>query len=135
MGLFGTAATLLIDFNLILQYIVLILLVVGYVKRKPLKNHGYLMMTVLLISVGTTLLIMAPRFLDTYTTYGPMVLAHMIGGIITMLLTAVFTFRFIRALRNENPLACGTKYWMWLAFILWLIPIFGGTMLYFTLYV
>ena len=135
MGLFGTTASILVDINLILQYFTLILLVVGYVKRKPFKNHGYIMMTVLLITISTTFVIMAPRLLVTFVTYGPTVIGHMIGGLVAMLLTTVFTFRFISAIRNEKPLACGTKNWMRLAFVLWLIPIFGGTMMYFTLYV
>ena len=135
MGLFGTTASILIDINLMLQYIILVLLVVGYVKRRQLKNHGYLMVVILLISVATTLSIMAPKLLATYATYGPTVIAHMVGGIVAMLLSTFFTYRFVVALRNGNPLACGTKNLMRLAFLLWLIPLFGGTLMYIMLYV
>lgn len=135
MGLFGTAAPILIDINLVLQYITLILLVVGYIKKKPFKTHGYIMLSMLLITVGTTLLVMAPRLLMTYTSYGPTVIVHASFGIVCILLGTLFSYRFITAVRNEKPLLCGTKNMMRLAFILWLVPILAGTMMYVALYV
>ncbi len=134
MGLFGTAAEVLVDINLVLQYVALVLLVVGYVKRKPFKNHGYIMISVLSITLGTTLFVMAPRLLATYALYGPNIIGHAAIGIISMLLGALFTIRFITAVRKGTPLACGTKNWMRLAFVLWLIPIIFGTGVYVTLY-
>ena len=135
MGLFGTTAPVLVDINLILQYVTLLLLVIGYVKRKPLKNHGYIMMSVLLITIGTTLLIMAPRLLDTLEVYGPNIIGHAGLGIAALLLGTLFSFRFINATRSGEPLLCGTKNLMRLALILWLLPIIFGTGLYVTLYI
>ncbi|MHA2083616.1 MAG: hypothetical protein ACXABD_07670 [Candidatus Thorarchaeota archaeon] len=135
MGLFGTSAEILVDINLILQYTTLILLLVGYVKRKTFKNHGYTMMVVLVITVGTTVLVMAPRLLATFAVYGPFIFVHSAIGILSMLLGALFSFRFIVAIQNEKPLLCGTKNMMRLAFILWVGPIISGTLMYFTLYV
>lgn len=135
MGLFGTSAEFLVDINLILQYITLILLVVGYMKRKTFKNHGYTMMVVLVVTVGTTLLVMAPRLLATFAVYGPLILVHSAIGIMSMLLGAIFSFRFIVAVQNEKPLLCGTKNMMRLAFVLWVGPIISGTLMYFAMYV
>ena len=134
MVLFGSSAPLLVDINLILQYVTLVLLIVGYVKRKPFKTHGFIMLAVLSITVGTTLLLMAPRIFIALASYGVPIVAHAILGTVTILLGAVFASRFILAVRNESPLLCGTKNWMRLALIMWIFPIFAGTMMYFTLY-
>lgn len=134
MVLFGSTAPILVDINLILQYVTLILLVTGYVKRKPFKTHGFLMITVLLITVTSALLLMGPRIWITFGTYGTPIIFHAVLGTVTILLGAVFAIRFIFAMRNQQPLACGTKNWMRLAFILWIFPIFAGTIMYVTLY-
>jgi len=134
MVLFGSSAPLLVDINLVLQYITLVLLILGYIKRRPFKTHGQIMITVLLITAGTALLIMAPRIWITFAAYGFPIIFHAILGSLTIVLGAVFAIRFIIATRNQQPLLCGTKNWMRLALILWLIPILAGTMMYFTLY-
>jgi hypothetical protein len=135
MVLFGSSAPLLIDVNLILQYVTLILLIVGYVKRKPFKTHGYIMLLVLLITVGTTIAIMAPRILIALGSYGYPIIVHAALGITSILLGSLFAFRFITAIRNKKPLTCGTKNIMRLALILWIMPILAGTMMYVTLYI
>ena len=125
MVLFGSSAPLLVDINLILQYVTLVLLIIGYVKRRPFKTHGYLMITVLLITVASTLLLMGPRIWITYAAYGFPILFHAVMGIVTILLGSLFAIRFILAIRNQQPLTCGTKIWMRLALILWIFPIFA----------
>lgn len=134
MGLLSTTAPILVDINLILQYVTLILLIIGYVKRKPFKTHGYIMLSVLLITVGTTIFIMAPRILIAFASYGYPILVHAILGISSIILGTLFASRFIIAIRNQKPLTCGTKNMMWLALVLWIIPIFAGTIMYVTLY-
>ncbi len=134
MVLFGSSAPLIVDVNLVLQYISLVLLIVGYVKKKPFKTHGNLMVLLLLITVSTTVTIMAPRLFITLSSYGQMIFAHVILGILAMCLGIIFTFRYIRALQNNTPLICGSKNMMRLALLLWIIPILGGTMAYVTLY-
>ena len=134
MVLSGSSAPLLVDVNLILQYITLVLLIIGYVKRKPFKTHGYIMVIVLLITVGATLLIMAPRIWVTFAVYGYLIIFHATLGTLSMILGTVFAIRFIIATRNQQPLVCGSKNWMRLALILWIIPILAGTAMYFTLY-
>jgi uncharacterized membrane protein YozB (DUF420 family) len=134
MGLFGTAAPVLVDINMILQYVTLLLLIAGYVKRKPFKTHGYLMLSVLIITVGTTIFVMAPRLLLTMTDFGIAVIGHAAVGIIAIILGALFAARFIMAVRNQQPLTCGTKTMMRVAFILWIVPVFFGTAMYIFLY-
>jgi len=60
MVLFGSSAPIFVDINLILQYVTLVLLVIGYIKTKPFKTHGNLMLIVLFIIVSTTILTMGP---------------------------------------------------------------------------
>jgi predicted ferric reductase len=134
MVLFGSSAPFLSDINLILQYITLVLLVIGYIKRKPFKTHGYLMIIVLLITVGTTLAIMAPALLIAFSVYGYLMLAHAAIGTIAMILGCLFAIRFILAVRNQKPLTCGTKTMMRLALILWVMPMLSGTIEYVILY-
>lgn len=134
MVLFGSSAPLLVDINLILQYASLVLLIVGYVKRKPYKTHGNLMIVVLLLTVGTTVLIMAPRLLGVLSIYGDMVLVHAGIGVMAMILGTLFALNFAKALQTKQPLTCGTKNMMRLALILWTIPILFGTFMYTTLY-
>ena len=134
MGFFGTTAPIIVDINLILQYVTLALLVIGYIKRKPFKTHAYIMLSVLFITAGTTIFIMAPRILIAFASYGYPILAHAVLGILTILLGTLFASRFIVAIRNQKPLTCGTKNMMRLALVLWIIPIFAGTIMYVTLY-
>jgi hypothetical protein len=134
MGLFGTSAPILVDINLTLQYLTLILLILGYFKTKPRKTHGYLMMIVFLLTIGTTVSVMAPRILIALANYGYIILAHAGVGIAAMLLGTLFGLNFGMALSNKQPLVCGSKNMMRLAFILWLLPILSGTMAYVSLY-
>jgi uncharacterized membrane protein YozB (DUF420 family) len=134
MILFGSSADILVDCNLIFQYLTLVLLVIGCVKRKPFKTHGTIMLSVLVITIGTTILLMAPRLLITFSSYGTPIIVHAILGTSTIILGTLFAGRFIIAVRNNKPLTCGTKNLMRLALILWIIPIIAGTMMYITLY-
>jgi uncharacterized membrane protein YozB (DUF420 family) len=134
MGFLGTTAPILIDINLILQYVTLVLLIFGYLKRNMRKTHGYIMLSVLLITVTTTIVAMAPRLLLTVTNFGMAIFGHVAVGIIAMLLGVLFVYRFVTALRNDQPLVCGTRRNMRIALILWLVPLLLGTMMYLTLY-
>jgi hypothetical protein len=68
-----------------------------------------------------------------YSTY--YCLPHVAVGIIDILLGLLFSFRFLMALRSSQPLVCGTRGIMRLAFVLWIVPVFFGTFLYMTIYV
>lgn len=134
MGLFGTTAPIIADLNLILQYVTLILLIFGYLKRKPRKTHAYVMTTMYLITITTTVLIMAPALILYSSFYGPILYLHAGVGIVCILLGTLFVSRFVKATRNKKPLVCGTKNVMRMTFILWLIPILSGTAVYITMY-
>jgi uncharacterized membrane protein YozB (DUF420 family) len=134
MVLFGNSAPILADINLILQYITLVLLIVGYVNRKPRKTHGYIMLSVFLITVGTTIAIMAPAILIAPSFYGLPTYIHAIVGTLAILFGSLFIYRFITAMRNQKPLVCGTKNIMRIAVILWIVQILEGTLMYAVLY-
>lgn len=135
MGIFGNPASIIIDLNLVVQYVTLILLLFGYIKRRSLKVHGRIMSTVTLITLVTILLIMAPSFVRGFGTFEPTIVFHAGLGLLATLLGVTFSFRFNKALRTSQPLSCGTKNMMRLAFVLWILPILGGTYLYITRYV
>ena len=134
MGLFGTPAPLFIDVNLILQYVTLVLLIVGYFKTKPRKTHGYLMILVFFITVITTILIMAPRLLIAIAGGDIFAVIHGTIGSLAIILGAIFASRFIIATTNQKPLVCGSKRMMRVAFILWILPVFSGSAIYILLY-
>ena len=135
MGIFGNPASIIIDVNLIIQYVIFIFLLVGYVKRRELKTHGYLMVVALILNLVTTLLIMAPSLVLNLGTLPITVLPHAAVGTLAILLGLLFTFKFLMAQRSSQPLACGTSGMMKLAFVLWIVPVFFGTFLYVTIYV
>ncbi len=134
MGLFGTSADIFTDINLIIQYITLLLIIIGYLKRKPFKNHGFIMMTVTLLAVATSIVFMGPRLVIGWNGYESTIFAHAAVGIISIFLGAFLNFRFMRAMRNNQPLLCGSKNFMRIALLIWLSPIIGGTFFYVSTY-
>jgi uncharacterized membrane protein YozB (DUF420 family) len=134
MILFSSSAPLLSDINLVFQYITLVLLIAGYVERKPRKKHGYIMLSAFLITVATTIAIMAPAFLIAPSVYGLLTYIHIIIGTLAILFGALFVFRFITQMREKKPLVCGTKNIMRLAIIFWIAQILDGTLMYIMLY-
>ncbi|MFX1482663.1 MAG: hypothetical protein ACFFCP_05670 [Promethearchaeota archaeon] len=134
MGLFGNSASIIVDVNLIIQWIVFIFLLVGYLKRRELKTHGYLMVVTTIINLVTALLIMAPSLVINSSILPVTVYAHATVGTIAILLGLLFSFKFVTALRSNQPLACGTRRNMRIAFILWIVPVFFGTFIYLTVY-
>jgi uncharacterized membrane protein YozB (DUF420 family) len=135
MGIFGNSAELIVDINLIIQYVILVLLVIGYIKKKPYKSHGNLMLATTLLTLATILIIMAPRLVLYYTLYPPLIYVHAIIGVITIAIALLFNVRFVTALRGKQPLTCGTKTTMRIAVLIWLITLFGGTLIYLETYV
>jgi len=135
LGIFGNAATVAADLNLIVQYVTLILLVFGYTKRRHRQTHGRIMLTVTLLTIVTTLSVMAPSLILNWRAFDLTMLGHAGVGIVAILLGLLFTTRFYLATRAGKPLACGTRNIMRLTFVIWLIPILGGTMFYISTYV
>ena len=135
MGLFGNPASIIVDANLIIQWVIFVILLVGYLKRGERKTHGYLMVTALIVNLITTLLIMAPSLVMNSSTLPITAYGHAIVGVLAILLGLLFSFKFLTALRNSQPLVCGTRRNMIIAFILWIVPVFFGTFLYMMIYV
>ena len=135
MGIFGNPASIIVDVNLIIQWVIFVILLVGYLKRGERKTHGYLMVVALIVNLITTLLIMAPSLVLNIDTLPITALPHAAGGTLAILLGLLFSFKFLTALRNSQPLACGTRRNMRIAFILWIVTVFFGTFLYMMIYV
>jgi len=94
-GLFGTRAVLQTDIDLILQFVVLAVLLVGFYGRKRhVKRHTGFMAAAALLQLATFLGFMGPIFLDNLTFFMtqltmPLVvtfLIHAFTGTVTLVL-------------------------------------------------
>lgn len=135
MGLFGTSAELITDINLIVQMISLALIIIGSFKVRPFKEHGIIMLVVTLIAVISTVTFMAPSLIMYWMLYSPTIYLHAAAGSIAILIGALFNFKMVKAMRNSNPLICGTQKEMRIGIIIWLIPFIGGIFFYIMTYV
>jgi hypothetical protein len=135
MGILGTSADILIDVNLILQYVVLAILLIGVFYRKRSKQHGRLMFLATLFNMITVLVIMGPALFTNPTTYPLTIYAHAFIGIIAIFLGLLFSYRFWSALSEGKPFLCGSKRVMIFAILMWIGPIIGGTIFYIQQYV
>jgi uncharacterized membrane protein YozB (DUF420 family) len=135
MGLFGNPAEVIIDVNLIIQWVVFVILLLGYMKRRPLETHGRLMATATIINLLTVLLIMGLSLILNWGLLPWEVLPHSAVGILAILFGLLFSFRFLAATRGQGPLECGNRRMMRIAFILWIVPVFFGTYLYVSIYI
>jgi uncharacterized membrane protein YozB (DUF420 family) len=135
MGFLGTTAEIIIDVNLIIQWIVFVFLLLGYLKRGTRKTHGTIMATATIVNLATVLVIMAPALIMNWGLYEIIILGHVAVGTIAIILGLLYSFRFLMAIRSGSALACGNRGNMRLAFVLWIVPVFFGTYTYLTLYV
>ena len=134
MGFLGNSAPLIVDVNLVLQYVVLLLIIIGYIKKKPYKTHGQLMALATIINLITILTIMAPILIQYSSLLPPTIYLHAVVGGLASILSLIFVFRFFIATRAGQPLACGKRWQMFLVLIFWFIPILGGTFFYISTY-
>jgi len=65
MGFLGTEASFQADLNLILQIVIVILLLTGYMlaRRKVIFNHGKIMLISVILNAVAILLVMGPSLL------------------------------------------------------------------------
>ncbi|MHA1902355.1 MAG: hypothetical protein ACXADL_02815 [Candidatus Thorarchaeota archaeon] len=134
MGIFGTGAETIFELNLIIQLALLVLLLIGYAKRRTFRFHGTIMATALIINMITVLTIMGPSFVLYFNLLiaaplspGNLItIIHVILGTIALLFGILFSIRFMLAIRRSGPLACGTRRLMQLTALLWLSSLFGG---------
>ncbi len=93
------------------------------------------MVVAIILNLVTTLLVMAPSLVLNFGTLPITVLPHAAVGTLALILGLLFSFKFLKALRSSQSLACGASGMMKLAIILWIVPIFFGTYLYLTIYI
>lgn len=135
MGFLGTTAEIIFDVNLIIQWIVFFLLILGYVKRQDLRTHGILMVLTTIVGLVTTIIVMAPALILNFGTYNITILGHAAIGTIAILLGLLFSYRYLMASRSGGDLDCGNRSRMRLSLVLWIVPVFFGTFTYLMLYV
>jgi uncharacterized membrane protein YozB (DUF420 family) len=128
-GLFGTSASVFSDLNLVLQLVLLVLLLAGFIlgRRKTgssLKMHGRLMKVLVVLNALSILLFMGPSLLtnlgpavDEVFTFGfPLTLFHHSIGLIAEVLGAVLVLRKFGNVRL----------WMRTTFLLWSAALLSG---------
>jgi len=138
MGLFSPEAALIYDINLITQAILVIMLVIGWIKKKPYRTHGIIMGIATIINLITVLTIMAPSLILNIDALIPytggigqsITIVHSIVGSVVVGLGLLFAGRFMLKLRNNDPLLCGSRRLMYAALILWLYSFGGGIAFY-----
>lgn len=137
-GLFGTNASILADMNLLLQILLLVILLLGYMlgKKKTavsLKAHGRVMTVLVALNALSILLVMGPSlFHNIEAVVGeassigfPVTLVHHLVGLIAEILGAVLVFKKFGKVRM----------WMRLTFTLWFVALVLGIGFYVRYYV
>ncbi len=135
MGIFGNAADVIIDVNLIIQWIVFVILVLGYIKRRELVTHGRLMVVATIVNLITVLLVMGPSLIVNLGVFPITIIGHSAIGTLAVIFGLLFSFRFLMETRRGEPLKCGSRQMMRIAFVLWIVPVFFGTFFYVTFYI
>lgn len=138
MGILGTFAETIFDVNLIVQLLLVVIMALGFYKRRRFAIHGRIMALATLINLGATALVMVPSLIINFgaivaAPFSPGVLitiAHGILGSTAIVLGSLFSVRFLIATRNAQPLACGTRWMMISTILLWLFALVGGLAFY-----
>ncbi|MFW9802315.1 MAG: hypothetical protein ACFFFC_06675 [Candidatus Thorarchaeota archaeon] len=134
MGILGTAAETIFEINLMLQFMLVILLALGFYQRRTFVQHGRIMALATILNLGATALVMLPSLILNFGALvgGPfnagvgITIGHSIGGSIALALGLLFSVRFLIKTRNSQPLTCGTRRTMYLTLILWLFALSAG---------
>ncbi len=131
---------LLATINLAIQFIVLALLIVSYGLKKmnKFRQHGLTMLSAVILHTIMVLSIMIPSLVSIYfavtlsTTIISIAIIHGIIGALTWVLglLIVATWRLRKDLKYCQP----KKRLMRTTYILWLVTIVLGTLLYLSLY-
>lgn len=137
-GLFGTNASIQADLNLLLQILLLIILLFGYMRGKKktadnLKAHGRVMTVLVALNALSILLVMGPSLLvNLEAAVGegsaigfPLTLVHHSVGLIAEILGAVLVFKKFGKVRT----------WMRLTFTLWFVALILGIGFYVRYYI
>lgn len=108
MGILGTFADTIFDVNLIVQLLLVVILALGFYRRRKFATHGRIMALATLINLGAIALIMVPSLIFNFgaviaAPLSPGVLitiAHSILGSTAIILGSLFSVRFLIATRN-----------------------------------
>jgi hypothetical protein len=138
LGIFGTSAAPIYNANLVVQVILAVMLAVGIVRRRTLKQHGAIMATATALNLVATLLVMAPSLIRNFGAIAPqpftlgvgITIAHSVAGSIAIFFGLLFSLRFLRGVKGSKPLACGTRRLMLVTATLWLFSLGGGFAFY-----
>jgi uncharacterized membrane protein YozB (DUF420 family) len=140
-GLFGTGAILETDFNMLLQIIIVIVLLIGlYGRKRKVKTHTGIMIAATLAKFAAFLAFMGPIFFENLTfflgpTYGGLsYLFHAFTGMITLALA--FGLIISWATHASNLVPCyRRKRLMDVTIILWVTSVIVGIIGYVLVYV
>ena len=143
MVLFGSAAELIFDINLIIQTVLIILLVIGYLQKRNWKYHGIIMGVGTITMIVTVMLIMLPSLIANWpalvlfpTSLGSIVtIIHVIFGTMALAAGLTYTVRFLYYSMSNKPLTCGTRNQMRIQFTIWMIAFLFGLIFYVYYYI
>lgn len=137
-SLFGTRASISRDLNLLLQFIILIILLVGvkFGKEKTvssLKRHGNTMTLAVILNAVSILLVMGPSFVENLGAVlaelsqrgFPLTLVHHSFGLIAEILGIILVFKKFGTVRV----------WMRVTAAVWFVSLALGIVFYVWYYV
>lgn len=142
-GLFGTAASLEKDINVIIQVVMFLIFVVGlvYKTKRKIKMHGKLMGVAVILHILSFLIVMLPTFyagvdyfiIATSDIRAQTTWIHAVPGAIAMILGVFVVGAW--ALRPGNIVACSRKKrLMDIVTLLWFISLIFGVATYMVFY-
>ncbi|TFF91347.1 hypothetical protein EU545_04400 [Candidatus Thorarchaeota archaeon] len=117
-----------------MQFSIFMLLIVSYIKVRPYKTHGKITTVVTILTLITTLVWMGPSLILNTATLPPTIYLHAIVDSMAFLLGFLFSSRMYKAMKERQPLVCGTKNQMRLLLVLHLVPLLGGIFFYVSTY-
>ncbi len=143
MVIFGTPAELIFDINLIIQFVLLALIIVGVFQKRQWKYHGTIMTIATFSTLITALSIMIPSLVINWgaivaapTSPGALItLVHATFGSLAILVGLFFSFRFLYKAFSKQPLICGNRTQMRIVITLWLLGFVFGLAFYLYYYV
>lgn len=145
MGFLGTAASSLVDTNLLLQMVIYILIVGGvmFERKGNFRRHGMMMGSAVVLGSVSLILVMGPRLLGSFGeitggSYGlgsPLTLIHAIIGSVALAMgwIAVLTFRPCGQVRQKRVIGKVSRY-MLIMVTLWTLVFILGLTIYIYFY-
>jgi len=143
MGFLGTGASNVADINLIVQLVIVVLLVAGWIygRDKKTKLHGQLMVVAVIVNGGAIALVMVPSLVLGFGAItsnplgpGPLVsVLHVIIGTVAWLTAAYLSW--VWRLKPETVECFKRKKWMKPVLYTWLAAAVLGVVFYVYYYI